>query len=63
MPRTPSMGFSQRVEVPQGGGHTDLSEAQGRKRERPSEGSAERDLRADEQKPDMRRGLLGRATA
>jgi len=55
------MGFSQRVEVPQGGGHADLSEAQGRKRERPSGGSAERDLRADEQEPDMRRSSLGRA--
>lgn len=58
----PSMSHRQRGEHPWEGGHTDPSEAQGRKRKRPSERSVERDPRADEQKPDMRRSPPGRAS-
>jgi len=42
-------------------GRNDPSEPQGDDRERVAESSGERDLRGDEQKPDMRRSGLGRA--
>ncbi len=60
--RMPSTSHRQRGEHPWEGGHTDPSEAQGRKRERPSERSVERDPRADEQRSDMRRSFPGRAS-
>jgi len=59
--RAPSMGIGYRVQVPEGGGRTDLSEAQGHSREGVSGGSVEREERADEQEPDTRRSLPGRA--
>ena len=55
------MGTGLEVEVLWGVDRDDLSKPQGDERERVAERSGERDLRGDEQKPDMRRGRQGRA--
>ena len=57
--RAPSMGNGYRVQVSEGGGRSDLSEAPGHSCEGVSGGSVEREERADEQEPDRRRRLLG----
>jgi len=55
------MGIGDAVRVREVGGRADLSEAQGQTREGVFGGSVEREERVDEQEPDTRRSLLGRA--
>ena len=57
----PSMNIDLEVEVLWGVGRNDPSEPQGADREGSAESSGKRDLRGDEQQPDMRQGGLGRA--
>jgi len=62
----PSRGIGYLVKVREGGGRTDLSEAQGHPREGVSGGSVEREERADEQEPDTEAepsGASGHMTA
>ena len=53
------MNIDLEVEVLWGVGRNDPSEPQGADREGSAESSGERDLRGDEQQPDMRQGGLG----
>lgn len=57
----PSMGTGLEVKVLWGVDRNDPSKPQSGERELVAERSGERDLRGDEQKPDMRRGRQGRA--
>lgn len=55
------MGINVKVKVLMKVDHCDQSEAQGHEGDRLSEGSVERNLWADEEKPDMRQCLAGQA--
>ena len=57
----PSMNIDLEVEVLWGVGRNDPSEPQGTDREGSAERSGERDLRGDEQQPDVRQDDSGRA--
>ena len=61
--RVPSMNTDLEVQVLRELGREDPSEPPGADREGSAESSGERDLRGDEQQPDLRRGGPGRAGA
>jgi hypothetical protein len=59
--RVPGMGINVKVKVLMKVDDCDQSEAQGHEGDRLSEGSVERNLWADEEKPDIRQCLAGQA--